>query len=130
MASGATTELVWTQRNSFLRRIIHQTVRNEFPTLYVSSTGNDMHIRDVTDAERADLEERKRMEMERCAKEAKGFRRVLDCIVRQRKPVIGHNLLLDLCHTMRRFYGALPDNIDDWKRELMKAYVCVCVRVV
>uniref|UniRef100_A0A8B9FYC0 Poly(A)-specific ribonuclease PARN n=1 Tax=Amazona collaria TaxID=241587 RepID=A0A8B9FYC0_9PSIT len=60
-------------------------------------------------------EERKRREQQKQAKEqeelndAVGFSRVIHAIANSGKLVIGHNMLLDVMHTIHQFYCPLPD---------------------
>uniref|UniRef100_A0A8C0FNK2 Poly(A)-specific ribonuclease PARN n=1 Tax=Bubo bubo TaxID=30461 RepID=A0A8C0FNK2_BUBBB len=60
-------------------------------------------------------EERKRREQQKQAKEqeelndAVGFSRVVHAIANSGKLVIGHNMLLDVMHTIHQFYCPLPD---------------------
>ncbi|XP_067162138.1 poly(A)-specific ribonuclease PARN isoform X3 [Apteryx mantelli] len=62
-------------------------------------------------------EERKRREQQKQAKEqeelndAVGFSRVVHAIANSGKLVIGHNMLLDVMHTIHQFYCPLPDEI-------------------
>ena len=58
-------------------------------------------LRDETEA--ADLEE------------ALGFSRVIAKISSSGKPVLGHNMFLDVCHTINQFCDVLPDSYMDFK---------------
>uniref|UniRef100_A0A669QQ13 Poly(A)-specific ribonuclease PARN n=1 Tax=Phasianus colchicus TaxID=9054 RepID=A0A669QQ13_PHACC len=64
---------------------------------------------------KVDEEERKRREQQKQAKEqeelndAVGFSRVVHAIANSGKLVIGHNMLLDVMHTIHQFYCPLPD---------------------
>uniref|UniRef100_A0A8B9I5Z4 Poly(A)-specific ribonuclease PARN n=1 Tax=Anser brachyrhynchus TaxID=132585 RepID=A0A8B9I5Z4_9AVES len=66
---------------------------------------------------KVDDEERKRREQQKQAKEqeelndAVGFSRVVHAIANSGKLVIGHNMLLDVMHTIHQFYCPLPDNL-------------------
>uniref|UniRef100_A0A2I3HWY2 Poly(A)-specific ribonuclease PARN n=1 Tax=Nomascus leucogenys TaxID=61853 RepID=A0A2I3HWY2_NOMLE len=63
---------------------------------------------------KVDEEERKRREQQKHAKEqeelndAVGFSRVIHAIANSGKLVIGHNMLLDVMHTVHQFYCPLP----------------------
>uniref|UniRef100_A0A8D1DXM3 Poly(A)-specific ribonuclease PARN n=1 Tax=Sus scrofa TaxID=9823 RepID=A0A8D1DXM3_PIG len=63
---------------------------------------------------KVDEEERKRREQQKQAKEqeelkdAVGFSRVIHAIANSGKLVIGHNMLLDVMHTVHQFYCPLP----------------------
>ncbi|KAK2097545.1 hypothetical protein P7K49_022996 [Saguinus oedipus] len=66
---------------------------------------------------KVDEEERKRREQQKHAKEqeelndAVGFSRVIHAIANSGKLVIGHNMLLDVMHTVHQFYCPLPADI-------------------
>uniref|UniRef100_A0A8C0IHT7 Poly(A)-specific ribonuclease PARN n=1 Tax=Bubo bubo TaxID=30461 RepID=A0A8C0IHT7_BUBBB len=66
-------------------------------------------------------EERKRREQQKQAKEqeelndAVGFSRVVHAIANSGKLVIGHNMLLDVMHTIHQFYCPLPDDLSEFK---------------
>ncbi|KAK2494752.1 hypothetical protein MC885_001987 [Smutsia gigantea] len=66
---------------------------------------------------KVDEEERKRREQQKQAKEqeelndAVGFSRVVHAIANSGKLVIGHNMLLDVMHTVHQFYCPLPSDI-------------------
>uniref|UniRef100_A0A8B9G738 Poly(A)-specific ribonuclease PARN n=1 Tax=Amazona collaria TaxID=241587 RepID=A0A8B9G738_9PSIT len=66
-------------------------------------------------------EERKRREQQKQAKEqeelndAVGFSRVIHAIANSGKLVIGHNMLLDVMHTIHQFYCPLPDDLNEFK---------------
>ena len=44
-----------------------------------------------------------------------GFRSVIEMIVQYQRPIIGHNLLLDLAHTISQFLYPLPNELDEFK---------------
>ncbi|KAF1539634.1 Poly(A)-specific ribonuclease PARN, partial [Eudyptula minor] len=66
-------------------------------------------------------EERKRREEQKQAKEqeelndAVGFSRVIHALANSGKLVIGHNMLLDVMHTIHQFYCPLPDDLSEFK---------------
>jgi len=54
--------------------------------------------------------------------DAIGFRTVIDAMSRSRKPLIGHNLLLDLLHIYHQFCEPLPYSLDEWKTKILKLF--------
>ncbi len=44
-----------------------------------------------------------------------GFRHIIDALICSKKPIIGHNMLLDMCHTYQAFCDALPNEVEDFK---------------
>uniref|UniRef100_A0A8C9SRW6 Poly(A)-specific ribonuclease PARN n=1 Tax=Scleropages formosus TaxID=113540 RepID=A0A8C9SRW6_SCLFO len=81
---------------------------------------------------KVDDEERKRREQEKQEKEqeelndAVGFSRVIHAISQSAKLVIGHNMLLDVMHTIHQFYCPLPEDLNDFKEVTM----CVFPRLL
>ncbi|RMX64499.1 hypothetical protein KXD40_008132 [Peronospora effusa] len=47
-----------------------------------------------------------------------GFTAVLDVIVAAQKPIVGHNMLLDLMQCYEKFHGPLPERCAEFQREL------------
>uniref|UniRef100_A0A6Q2XDM3 Poly(A)-specific ribonuclease PARN n=1 Tax=Esox lucius TaxID=8010 RepID=A0A6Q2XDM3_ESOLU len=47
--------------------------------------------------------------------DAVGFSRVIHAISKSGKLVVGHNMLLDVMHTIHQFYCVLPEDLNDFK---------------
>lgn len=47
-----------------------------------------------------------------------GFSKVIDAISKSKKPVVGHNALLDFVYVFNQFYKPLPDTLAQFKAEL------------
>lgn len=47
---------------------------------------------------------------------AVGFRKVIDMLSESRKLVVGHNMLLDICHLVAQFVQPLPDTVQEFKK--------------
>uniref|UniRef100_A0A3Q4GHQ7 Poly(A)-specific ribonuclease PARN n=1 Tax=Neolamprologus brichardi TaxID=32507 RepID=A0A3Q4GHQ7_NEOBR len=81
---------------------------------------------------KVDEEERKRREQQKLEKEqeelndAVGFSRVIHAISKSGKLVVGHNMLLDVMHTIHQFYCPLPEDLQDFKEVTM----CVFPRLL
>ncbi|XP_048350250.1 poly(A)-specific ribonuclease PARN isoform X2 [Sphaerodactylus townsendi] len=104
----------------FQRKLIYQMLSWKYP--------KGIHVETVeTDKERyiivskVDEEERKRREQVKQVKEqeelndAVGFSRVIHAIANSRKLVVGHNMLLDVMHTIHQFYCPLPEELGEFK---------------
>lgn len=64
-------------------------------------------------------EERKKEKIERFENDCKnaiGFRRVIDMISESKKMIVGHNMLLDVCHVIGQFVQPLPDTLAEFKK--------------
>ncbi|KAI9203692.1 ribonuclease H-like domain-containing protein [Polychytrium aggregatum] len=112
--------------SSFHRRLIHQEVLKRFNG-FLATEGKvkEVIITRMTAEERTQRQANKNSEAERELDSLIGFRKVIDWLREARKPVIGHNMLLDLCHTYQSFNNNLPESVEDFKTGLMKMFPLV-----
>uniref|UniRef100_A0A8C3WII5 Poly(A)-specific ribonuclease PARN n=1 Tax=Catagonus wagneri TaxID=51154 RepID=A0A8C3WII5_9CETA len=101
----------------FQRKLIYQTLSWRYPKgIHVETLETEKKERYIV-ISKVDEEERKRREQQKQAKEqeelndAVGFSRVIHAIANSGKLVIGHNMLLDVMHTIHQFYCPLPADI-------------------
>ncbi|NXJ46319.1 PARN ribonuclease, partial [Spizaetus tyrannus] len=104
----------------FQRKLIYQTLSWKYPKgIHVETLESDKKERYIV-ISKVNEEERKRREQQKQAKEqeelndAVGFSRVVHAIANSGKLVIGHNMLLDVMHTIHQFYCPLPDDLAKW----------------
>ncbi|KAJ3615199.1 hypothetical protein NHX12_018767 [Muraenolepis orangiensis] len=112
----------------FQRKLIYQTLNWKFPkgihveTVETKSKGRFIQVSKV------DNDERKRRERQKLEKEqeelndAVGFSRVIHAISKSGKLVVGHNMLLDVMHTIHQFYCPLPQDLQDFKDLTMSVF--------
>ncbi|ORX52687.1 CAF1-domain-containing protein [Hesseltinella vesiculosa] len=102
-------------RNAYQRRLLYQEVRNKFPDL--STEGRRGFIRimrlDAKEQEKRTNEMEKQFQSDRT--EAVGFRQVIDWMTSSKKPLVGHNMLLDVAHVIGQFIQPLPDTKEEFK---------------
>ncbi|XP_008828121.1 poly(A)-specific ribonuclease PARN isoform X3 [Nannospalax galili] len=105
----------------FQRKLIYQTLSWKYPKgIHVETLETEKKERYIV-ISKVDEEERKRREQEKHTKEqeelndAVGFSRVIHAIANSGKLVIGHNMLLDVMHTIHQFYCPLPADLNDFK---------------
>jgi len=117
--------------NSFLRRIAYQEIAKRYPDLLRAEThsveGSQQRYIAISRKNKkeqpneiAERQSRKDAELE----EAIGFRRVIDALVEAKKPIVGHNMLLDLIHTFS-FLFSTPNSSDQFKEELHRLFPIV-----
>uniref|UniRef100_A0A7N5JTI3 Poly(A)-specific ribonuclease PARN n=1 Tax=Ailuropoda melanoleuca TaxID=9646 RepID=A0A7N5JTI3_AILME len=101
----------------FQRKLIYQTLSWKYPKgIHVDTLETEKKERYIV-ISKVDEEERKRREQQKLAKEqeelndAVGFSRVIHAIANSGKLIIGHNMLLDVMHTVHQFYCPLPADI-------------------
>ncbi|XP_006804394.1 poly(A)-specific ribonuclease PARN [Neolamprologus brichardi] len=116
----------------FQRKLIYQTLNWKFPKgLHVETVETEKKERYIQ-ISKVDEEERKRREQQKLEKEqeelndAVGFSRVIHAISKSGKLVVGHNMLLDVMHTIHQFYCPLPEDLQDFKEVTM----CVFPRLL
>jgi hypothetical protein len=114
-------------RNSFQRLLLYQELPRKYPNLTVMSdkdpsTGERVvKIAKLTPEEhQADIEAR-RNALKTEIKEAFGFGHVWKAIVDAKKPVLGHNMFLDLAICYHQFFKPLPEDSDEFCRQLHAA---------
>ncbi|XP_032086668.1 poly(A)-specific ribonuclease PARN isoform X3 [Thamnophis elegans] len=105
----------------FQRKLIYQTLSWKFPKgIHVETVETEKKERFMI-ISKVDEEERKRREQEKQAREqeelkdAVGFSRVIHALANSGKLVVGHNMLLDVMHTIHQFYCSLPEDFSEFK---------------
>uniref|UniRef100_A0A3B1JR32 Poly(A)-specific ribonuclease PARN n=1 Tax=Astyanax mexicanus TaxID=7994 RepID=A0A3B1JR32_ASTMX len=116
----------------FQRKLIYQTLNWKFPKgLHIETVETEKKERFIQ-VSKVDEEERRRMEQQKQEREqeelndAVGFSRVVHAISKSGKLVVGHNMLLDVMHTIHQFYCPLPEELEDFKEVTM----CVFPRLL
>uniref|UniRef100_A0A8B9J498 Poly(A)-specific ribonuclease PARN n=1 Tax=Astyanax mexicanus TaxID=7994 RepID=A0A8B9J498_ASTMX len=85
---------------------------------FLASQGFDFN-KVFRSGDKVDEEERRRMEQQKQEREqeelndAVGFSRVVHAISKSGKLVVGHNMLLDVMHTIHQFYCPLPEDFKE-----------------
>ncbi|NXY81054.1 PNDC1 ribonuclease, partial [Alcedo cyanopectus] len=49
---------------------------------------------------------------------ARGFTNLFHMLVKAKKPLVGHNMLMDLMHLHEKFYKPLPESYEEFKRNI------------
>ena len=109
--------------HSFHRLLLYQEIPKISEIgkhLKISKNGDQLFVKKVTKQEREEAEEEERMEFERSITEMVGFRRILDTLMKEKKPLVGHNCWLDWTHFYQKFLGPLPLYWDDFRKELVE----------
>lgn len=52
---------------------------------------------------------------EEIAEQSIGFSKIVQAIIQYRKPIVGHNVLIDVMHIIHQFVAPLPSNYEDFK---------------
>uniref|UniRef100_A0A1A7X650 Poly(A)-specific ribonuclease PARN n=1 Tax=Iconisemion striatum TaxID=60296 RepID=A0A1A7X650_9TELE len=116
----------------FQRKLIYQTLSWKFPkglhveTLETEKKEQYIQISKVDEEERKKREQQKQEREQEQLNDAVGFSRVIHAISKSGKLVVGHNMLLDVMHTIHQFYCSLPEDLQDFKEVTM----CVFPRLL
>ncbi|XP_076309191.1 poly(A)-specific ribonuclease PARN-like isoform X2 [Tachypleus tridentatus] len=107
--------------NSFLRKLIYQALENKRSSgIYIETQTTEnqerfIRIRKCSDQEKAQIVKDKQSSELEELQDAVGFSKVIKLITESGKLVIGHNMILDLLHTLNQFCCRLPESYDDFK---------------
>ncbi|CAH1795096.1 unnamed protein product, partial [Owenia fusiformis] len=119
--------------NGYLRKLIYQTVQLRFK--------NDVHLeaktlenkqrcivvaRGKSENDLKQLEEAKKEAEWQELEDAVGFSKVIRHISQSGKLVVGHNMFLDLLHTLHHFCAPLPEDYEEFKAMVS----CVLPRII
>ena len=127
----ATPELVLPPMNSFQRLLVYQQLPLRYPPDAFSiskrqggpgCTAGCLALRRISadPGARATALAEEQRQLDRHLEDQIGFRRVLDAVIQHRKPIVGHNCWLDLCHLFQKFIDAqMPLQADDFKASLL-----------
>ncbi|XP_044015716.1 poly(A)-specific ribonuclease PARN-like isoform X1 [Aphidius gifuensis] len=114
-------ELLIDRCNAYIRRLMFQEVRIRWPDKVKLESKIDGVLQGLVayklgSKDEEDKKETYRREKENIAiKEAVGLTALLRKIADSQKLIVGHNMLLDLCHIVRQFFGPLPENYSEFK---------------
>ncbi|KAL6059436.1 poly(A)-specific ribonuclease PNLDC1 isoform X2 [Balamuthia mandrillaris] len=131
LKQGHDQPLILTASNSFLRRVVYELIANNYPDLFVASLKSEegspqqwdkLQVTFVSEEERLLKEEQQIRELIDKHETAVGFTTVIRAIIEAAKPIVGHNLLLDLLYTYDLFIDGLPSDLATFKKELHKLF--------
>ncbi|KAI8055826.1 CAF1 family ribonuclease-domain-containing protein [Syncephalis plumigaleata] len=99
--------------NSYLRRLVYQIVRNKYNGFLVAKgNGRQVQVKRLTEKEKETLSKNASKAVLIDIMNASQIVRIL---AKYRKPMVGHNCLLDLGHVMQHFWDDLPKSMERWK---------------
>ncbi|XP_046582765.1 pre-piRNA 3'-exonuclease trimmer-like [Haliotis rubra] len=105
--------------------VLHNEIRNRFPSVWTSTDhmGNFV-VEVVTSEKRRHLEEdsQESREQQQLLNTLLGFTRVFRILTECKKPLIGHNMLMDLMFLYDKFFQPLPRKYQDFKNSLHQLF--------
>ncbi|PIA17318.1 ribonuclease CAF1 [Coemansia reversa NRRL 1564] len=103
--------------NSYQRKLIHNIVSSH-DTLGTRGRSDCIEIFKGSHSAMAKHTAHKIKTLNQNVKHARGFCAVIDMLSAARKPVVGHNMLLDVLHAFSKFYRPLPAGREEFERAL------------
>ena len=104
--------------DNFIKRI-----HAEFPDLHASiNTEGRLAVKLGT---RNSTNKNHETNWESTIQEHVGFSHVFKMLVKSRKPLVGHNLLMDLMLMYQHLYQPLPPSLTEFKHNLLKLFSCI-----
>lgn len=114
-------ELTIDKCNAFIRRLVHQEVKVRWPNKLKVESKLDNFVCNLVVQRLGSKEEEERKESEKKERErmevqqAVGLSILMRKIADSGKLIVGHNMLLDLCHIVHQFFGHLPESYTEFK---------------
>lgn len=103
--------------------VFENEIKNRYGDVW-TSTDNDRNIvvTKITHEEKAERESKQKADSSELFNSLIGFRRVFLALVKHQKPLIGHNMLLDLLLIFDKFHKPLPAHYKDFQEEIHRIF--------
>ncbi|XP_067005906.1 poly(A)-specific ribonuclease PARN [Anabrus simplex] len=123
LAKGEPEEITFDRCNAFVRKLIYQTVGERFDpnSVHLETRTEENQNRVLVVTRNLGEEARKKREEEKDEQDKKdleaavGITHVIRLISQSGKLIVGHNMLLDLCHIVHQFCTPLPESYIEFK---------------
>ncbi|KAI8596119.1 ribonuclease H-like domain-containing protein [Dissophora ornata] len=115
--------------NGYQRRLIFQEVRRRWGTeLHAQGQPGHIQITKAVKMTEKQLKEQRQQQQEtvkRDVEKARGFRAVIDILSACGKPIVGHNVVIDLAYILSQFVGPLPPTMEEYKLMIHQTFPTV-----
>ncbi|KAF9124645.1 hypothetical protein BGX30_000851 [Mortierella sp. GBA39] len=112
--------------NAYQRRLVYQEVRRYWPTeLNARGQAGHIHITKITEKELEIQQQQRQSDLLRDIESSRGFREVIDILSACKKPIVGHNIVVDLAYILAQFVGPLPPTVEGYKKMIHKTFPTV-----
>ncbi|CAL7951721.1 unnamed protein product [Xylocopa violacea] len=102
-----------------LQYMVHKELRNSFKNIWTSSGYKTIDVTRITSQMRELLEKEDNNQLEKALLNSYiGFSKVFKLLSSSKKPIIGHNNLLDLMFMHQQFYKPLPESYKKFKSNI------------
>ena len=111
--------------NPYKRKLVYQVIEDNFKDQHLIAQKVEkekiMTIKRHSDTTLKEIE-KKEQDKKREDVKCKGLLYIIEAIIDSRKPMVGHNCLLDILHTYKQFLYPLPDSLDKFKKSLCSVF--------
>ncbi|KAG0076723.1 hypothetical protein BGZ93_000844 [Podila epicladia] len=110
--------------NSYQKKLVYQEVRRRWGDTLNLKGGGGAFVT-VTKADgngNSDAQKSRIEEAERDIRNAVGFRAVIDLLSACGKPIVGHNIVIDLAYILAQFVGPLPPTVHEYKQMIHNTF--------
>ncbi|KAG0368760.1 hypothetical protein BGX24_002705 [Mortierella sp. AD032] len=112
--------------NAYQRRLVYQEVRRHWPTeLNARGQAGHINITKITEKELEIQQQQRQADLQRDIESSRGFREVIDILSACNKPIVGHNIVVDLAYILAQFVGPLPPTVEGYKKMIHKTFPTV-----
>ncbi|KAI7820774.1 ribonuclease H-like domain-containing protein [Gamsiella multidivaricata] len=112
--------------NGYQRRLIYQEVRRLWPTeLQAKGHGGCIQITKTNEKDLIYQKQQQHFAVQRDVENAIGFRSVIDILSACGKPIVGHNIVIDLAYILAQFVGPLPPTMEGYKEMIHRTFPTV-----
>ncbi|XP_054168235.1 poly(A)-specific ribonuclease PNLDC1-like [Oppia nitens] len=108
----------WPTVNPLVNYVFIKQLRNNFPTVWVQEMNGKFIVRPIDVKERANLLKEDGSEREQVIDKMIGFSKVFKCLIDIKRPIVGHNMLMDLLLMYHNFYKPLPKKMKQFMSSL------------
>ncbi|XP_004601139.2 poly(A)-specific ribonuclease PNLDC1 [Sorex araneus] len=105
---------------------VQLVLRQALPNVWTVLQGQEVTVKKVSRQHRWYLEsascERESCWREKILLSARGFSLFFQMLVKARKPLVGHNMMMDLLHLHEKFYRPLPESYEEFKLNIHRLF--------
>ncbi|XP_023704440.1 pre-piRNA 3'-exonuclease trimmer isoform X3 [Cryptotermes secundus] len=108
-----------------LSYVMHKELRQRFPDIWSFPEGGLIRVKKISHMQRKALEENEEQHKtleETVMHSLLGFSRLFKLLTELKKPIVGHNILLDLMIMYNQFHEQLPTRLNDFKEEIHRLF--------
>ncbi|KAF9570497.1 hypothetical protein EC968_001771 [Mortierella alpina] len=109
--------------NAYQRRLVYQEVRRLWPTeLHARGQSGHINITKTTEKQLEIQQQQRHSDVQRDVENSIGFRAVIDLLSACGKPIVGHNIVVDLAYILAQFVGPLPPTMEEYKKMIHNTF--------